>query len=128
MPNEPVQCPNCGSGDVQQLAADSYACEYCRTNFRWTDHAKYEAGDTVTHEHNGARCDGCGVRLELGELRRDVYDRRLCARCRKRLQDEENAGRRPRLTDEEAAQKFADENGGQYPGWDPLNRMPRYNG
>ena len=37
MPNEPVQCPNCGSGDVQNLAADSYTCQHCNTNFRWVD-------------------------------------------------------------------------------------------
>lgn len=37
MPNEPVQCPNCGSRDVRQLAAESYVCEHCRTGFRWVD-------------------------------------------------------------------------------------------
>lgn len=40
MPNEPVECPNCGSGDVHQLAAESYACEHCHTNFRWVKPVK----------------------------------------------------------------------------------------
>ena len=37
MPAEPLQCPNCGSADVRQCAPDSYACEHCRTSFRWVD-------------------------------------------------------------------------------------------
>jgi hypothetical protein len=40
MPNEPVQCPNCGSGDVHQVAADSYQCEHCHTSFHWVNPTK----------------------------------------------------------------------------------------
>jgi hypothetical protein len=37
MPNEAIQCPNCGSGDVLNVAADSYICEHCHTSFRWVN-------------------------------------------------------------------------------------------
>ncbi len=40
MPNESVKCSNCGSGDVQQLAADSYKCEHCQTDFHWVNPTK----------------------------------------------------------------------------------------
>jgi hypothetical protein len=40
VPNEPVQCPNCGSGDVRHRAPDSHVCEHCHTTFRWVDPTK----------------------------------------------------------------------------------------
>ena len=52
MPNEPVQCPNCGSGDVCRLARDSYACEHCHSSFRWVDPTKR----TVVHESKLCQC------------------------------------------------------------------------
>ncbi len=52
MPIEQVRCDNCGSGDVRQLVADSYACEHCHTNFRWVDPTKR----TVVHESRFCEC------------------------------------------------------------------------
>ena len=67
MPNEPVQCPNCGSGDVSQLAADSYECEHCHTNFRWVNPTK----STVAHEQKLCACGRVPIAF--------------CIRCRKPL-------------------------------------------
>ena len=47
MPNEPVQCPNCGSSDIRQLATESYICQHCHTRFHWVDPTKR----TVVHEN-----------------------------------------------------------------------------
>jgi hypothetical protein len=52
MPNEPVQCPNCGGGDVRQLAPDSYRCEHCHTGFHWVDPTKR----TVVHKPGVCKC------------------------------------------------------------------------
>ena len=131
MPNEPVQCPNCGSGDVQQLAADSYTCEHCRTSFRWADPTKITVSHTVTHtathteEHGGVRCDGCGVPLDVKNWGLLANSMRLCDSCRKKLADEE-ARRHPVQSKEERAQHFADVNGGFYPSWDPKKRKPEF--
>jgi len=54
MPYEPVQCPNCRSGDIRQLAPDSYTCEHCHTNFRWVDAPR------ATVVQKPIAC-GCGV-------------------------------------------------------------------
>lgn len=53
MPNQPVRCPNCGSGDARQTTPDSYVCQHCHTNFRWVDPNK----KTVVHKK--PLCD-CG--------------------------------------------------------------------
>ena len=52
MPNEQIKCPNCGSGDVQALVADSYTCEHCQTDFRWVNPSK----STVVHEQKLCAC------------------------------------------------------------------------
>ncbi len=52
MSNEPIQCPTCGSGDVRQLAPESYDCEHCHTNFRWVDPTK----KTVVHKPSVCTC------------------------------------------------------------------------
>jgi hypothetical protein len=52
MPNEPVQCPNCGSGDVRQLVSDLYRCEHCQTEFRWVDPTK----TTVVQKPSACAC------------------------------------------------------------------------
>ncbi len=52
MPIEQVRCENCGSGDVRQLAPDSYVCEHCHTNFRWVDPTK----KTVVHKQSVCKC------------------------------------------------------------------------
>jgi len=57
MPNEPVQCPNCGGGNVRQLATDSYACEHCQTDFHWVNPTKI----TVTHEQKLCACGRVAV-------------------------------------------------------------------
>ena len=57
MPNEAVKCPNCGSGDVKQLAADSYACEHCHTNFHWVNPTK----STIVHESRVCNCGNNAV-------------------------------------------------------------------
>jgi hypothetical protein len=57
MPNEPVKCPNCGSGDVEQLGVDSYECEHCQTDFRWVSPTKV----TVAHEHKLCTCGRVAV-------------------------------------------------------------------
>ncbi len=57
MPNEPVQCPNCGSGDVRQLAADSYRCEHCQTSFHWVDPTK----KTVVQKPSVCKCGRVAV-------------------------------------------------------------------
>ena len=57
MPNEPVQCPNCGSGDVRSLAPESYRCEHCHTNFRWVDPTK----STVVQRPSVCRCGRVAV-------------------------------------------------------------------
>ncbi len=69
MPNEPVQCPNCGSGDVRQLAPDSYACEHCHTEFRWVDPTKR----TVVHKSSVCKCGNIAAAF--------------CARCQEPLCD-----------------------------------------
>jgi len=52
MPIEQVRCENCGSGDVRQLAPDSYTCEHCHTSFRWVDPTKR----TVAHKPSVCAC------------------------------------------------------------------------
>ncbi len=71
MPNEPVQCPNCGSGDVRQLAPESYVCEHCHTNFRWVDPTK----KTVVHKPSLCECG----RAVVGACWR--CQRPLCGTC-----------------------------------------------
>jgi len=67
MPIEQVRCENCGSGDVRQLAADSYVCEHCQTNFRLVDPTK----STVVQKPSV--CD-CGLVATA-----------FCVRCHKPL-------------------------------------------
>ncbi len=74
MPNEPVKCPNCGGGDVQQLAADSYTCEHCQTDFRWVN----PTTSTVVHESRVCECGNNAV----------AY----CVRCREPLCEEHRKG------------------------------------
>jgi hypothetical protein len=57
VPNEPIQCPNCGGGHVRQLAADSYTCEHCQTDFRWVDPTRR----TVVHESRVCKCGNNAV-------------------------------------------------------------------
>ena len=52
MPIEQVRCENCGSGDVCLLAAESYRCEHCQTNFRWVDPTK----STVVQKPSLCKC------------------------------------------------------------------------
>lgn len=52
MPNQPVRCPNCGSGDARQTSPDSYVCEHCHTSFRWVDPTK----TTVVQQPSLCRC------------------------------------------------------------------------
>lgn len=59
MPNEPVQCPNCGGGDVRQLAPDSYECQHCHTNFHWVDPTRTTVAHTVTVAQKPGVCK-CG--------------------------------------------------------------------
>ncbi len=67
MPIESVQCPNCGSGDVRQLAADSYSCEHCHTKFHWVNPTK----KTVVHRSSACECG--------------AIPKAFCVRCHKPL-------------------------------------------
>jgi len=49
MPNEPVQCPNCGGGDVRQLAPIPITAD-CQTTFIGSIRR-----DDVAHKRSGAR-------------------------------------------------------------------------
>ena len=57
MPIEQVRCENCGSGDVRQLAPDSYRCEHCQTRFHRIDPTKR----TVIHESRVCQCGNKAV-------------------------------------------------------------------
>ncbi len=70
MPIEQVRCNNCGSGDVHQLAPDSYRCEHCHTGFRWVDPTKITVAHNITVSHNRDLCS-CGMK-SVG----------FCSRCR----------------------------------------------
>lgn len=50
--NEPVECPNCGSGDIAQLSADLYRCEHCQGSFHWINPSK----KTVVHQPDVCEC------------------------------------------------------------------------
>jgi hypothetical protein len=54
---EQVRCENCGSGDVRQLAPDSYRCDHCHTEFRWVDPTKI----TVAHKPGVCACGNVAV-------------------------------------------------------------------
>jgi hypothetical protein len=59
MPTEPIQCPNCSSGSVRQLAGESYRCNHCGSPFKCLDPSRI----TVTHEPTICYCNRFAVAL-----------------------------------------------------------------
>ncbi len=108
MPNEPVQCPNCGGGEVGQLAPESYLCEHCHTRFHWVDPTTrtivQKTETTIVHKKDVCACGNIATAF--------------CYRCGLPLCDLHKPGKYKKMGNAEAIFFFWSQFGkGELPEW-----------
>jgi hypothetical protein len=90
MPNEPVQCPSCGSGDVYQQGCDFYRCNHCQTGFERV--VSYKIVDAS--KPSVCACGNVAVAF--------------CVRCHEPLCERHKSGGRDRDQDQTCEEIFMD--------------------